>query len=388
MKILFLSQSLPYPIYADGVTVRVYHLLKEFQKFSSCRLISLCDENADPELVAATHALVPSDIVPYRNSHGLGTTIKKALSARRFYSEEFAKCIRARLQDFAPDCIFFEQTFMAQYAEVCAEIPKVMSAVDAISLAALRQGDMERKFLKKLLWHCVARQRLSFERKFFPCFNRVSVVGQDDADFLQHRINHPISVVPNGVDLEFFSSSTSQPVPKAILFAGNLFAPANREALVWLSEKLFPLLHARFPDYPIIVAGRPPPPEVSLKLPEYVRRMFDLADIREALQLARLFLSPIEYGTGIKNNVLQAMAMGIPVVMTKLVAEPIGARDSQEAVVAPSREEFAAKTFELLESPQKLDDIGTAGRKHLEASFSWEAIALKYKGLLEESILL
>lgn len=386
MRILMLSQGLPFPIYRDGLTIRVYHLLHEFSRAATCHLIAFSEYDLTADEERALEKLATFDIVPYTPARGTRGLLGKLASSRRYYSEEFSVKIRHALREFKPDVVIAEQTFMAQYADILGTCPKVMSAVDAISLAARKQAQMAESVLGTFAWRFVARQRLGIEKRYFPKFDRITVVGTEDAEFLERELDRGVLVVPNGVDTEYFNPSRLSADRDAIVYTGNLSAPMNREACLYLLREVFPIIHANRPDVQLVIAGRDPPDDILRSMPPYVTTKFNLDDMRDALAGARVCVSPIAYGTGIKNNVLQSMAMGIPVVMTPLIASPIGVADRETGYVADRGAPFLRALEDALDDPAELERVGQAARLHIERQFSWQHVATTYFSMFQDLI--
>jgi hypothetical protein len=386
MKILFLSQGLPFPVYQDGLTVRVFHLLQEFSKRAKCHLIAFGDYSMTEEEICNLHGMATFDIVKYEAPVGALGVFKKALSSRRYYSKEFEDRIRESISEFQPDVVFAEQSFMAQYVELIKHLPNVMSAVDAISLAALRQAEIDKGGVNTLSWRYVAWQRLAFERKYYSKFDRVTVVGENDADFLRKELKLDVAVIPNGVDTVFFNPTLLAPERNAVFFSGNLSAPMNEEACIYLLREVYPAVHSVYPHQPLVIAGRCATEKIRAAMPSYVILKEDLPDMRDAMRDALLCVSPVAYGTGIKNNVLQAMAMGIPVVATKLIADPISICHGSSGIVAERGQSFIDAIFKALQDRESTDRIGSAGRWHIEENFSWSYVASTYFELFAEVI--
>jgi len=259
-----------------------------------------------------------------------------------------------------------------------------MSAVDAISLAAQRQSEIGDSKLHYLACRYIAHQRLAVEKKYFPKFDKITVVSNDDAVFLKRAVKRDIIVIPNGVDTVFFSPGRLDTKRNVVLFTGNLSAPMNEEACLYLLQYVFPLLHSRHPDIELVIAGRAPTENIISAMPSYVTLKADMLDLRDALSSAILYVSPIAYGTGIKNNVLQAMAMGIPVVATKLIADPIGIQHGETGFVAERGPDFVQAIEMALANRVLLDRIGRLGRLHIEQNYSWQQVASIYMDMFVE----
>lgn len=384
MKILILSQGLPFPIYRDGLTIRVFHLLKEFASRAQCHLVAFSEYDLSNEELLQLRKMCTYHIVPHNPQRGVLGTARKILSSRRYYSEEFRDSIRFALNHQKPDIIFAEQTFIAQYADLFNEYPSVMSAVDAISLAALRQADGASNRLGRLTWKYVARQRLAIERKYFPKFDAVTAVAEEDADFLRKNAKVNIEVIPNGVDTEHFNPIAAGGARVSVIFSGNLNAMMNEEAALYLLESVYPFIHERRPDLTLVIAGRGVTSRLRVAIPAYVALREDVPDMREALSDGLIYLSPIAHGTGIKNNVLQAMAMGIPVVTTKLIADPIAVVDGETGFVMERGVDLGERIVALLDEDDVLRRVGASGRQHVESNYSWSGVAEKYFNIFNE----
>lgn len=386
MRILFISQGIPFPIYRDGLTLRLYHLLKAFSESHECHLIAFSDRSLDKGESAELRRYCSYELVPFERTSLLCNTVRKVVSYRRYYSKRFARVMQRAIEYFGPEILFVEPTFMAQYVDVQQGIPSVLSAVDAISLAARKRAEIPNRWLVKLAWRYVAHQRLVAERRLARRCDGVSVVAAEDALFLEQNVAHKIHVIPNGVDTEFFYNVRSLGRRNSICFSGNLAAPMNDEACQYLLEEVFPQIHAARPDLRLIIAGRSPGNRLIRSLPRYVDLQANVPDMRLAMRDCLLYLSPIQYGTGIKNNVLQAMAMGLPVLVTPLIAKPIGIRDGELGFVAERGTLFLEKLDCLLSDSNALMAVGDNARSYVESNFSWRAMSRRYEALFSSAV--
>lgn len=383
IKILFLSQGLPFPVYRDGVTVRVFHLLKEFSKHANIHLIAFGDYPLSADEKCELESLCTFDIVDLSQGKRQGT-FNKIVSSRRFFDVRFEYSVKQAMSCFEPDVVFCEQSFIAQYGHLLGDSPKVMSAVDAISLAARRQAESSRSGLQRLAWRYVAHQRARFETSYYPDFDVVTAVSQEDADCLARQIKGEVRVVPNGVDLDFFAPLELPSEEGRVLFTGNLSAPMNNEAALYLLREVLPSLKARHPQLDLCIAGRQPSSEVRAYPQNDFSLLPDLDDLREAYHKTLIYVSPIAYGTGIKNNVLQAMAAGLPVFVTPLIARPIGIEHGKTGFIADRGPDFSEMLNMALADRDALKKVGTAARELVEKDFSWASVAGMYLEMFDK----
>lgn len=385
MKILFLSQGLPFPVYRDGVTVRVFHLLREFSRYASVHLIAFGDYGLSADEKSELESFCTVDIIDL--SHGnRQSALNKLVSSRRFFDVRFEHAVQRAMSRFAPDVVFCEQPYIAQYGRLIGDTPKVMSAVDAISLAARRKAEIGGSVLNRLVWRYVGHQRARFETSYYSNFDVITAVSQEDADCLARMVKRKVRVVPNGVDLDFFAPVNVSSGEGRVLFTGNLSAPMNDEAALYLLREVFPSLKARQPQLDLCLAGRRPSSEVRALCQNDVSLLADLVDLRDAYNSAIIYVSPIAYGTGIKNNVLQAMAAGLPVLVTPLIARPIGIEHGNTGFVADRGPEFSEMLNTVLADRNTLKKVGTAAREFVERDFSWASVAGMYLEMFDKML--
>lgn len=386
LRILIISQGLPFPVYQDGATLRLYHLTRELSRNHSCRLVALDYLGAEDKLVEEVKEFVSSEVYRCNEVKGVLSNLRKLVFKERFYSKEFLVAVRRNVLDFKPDIVMAENTFMSQYHEAFKDVPCVMSAVDAIALAAVRLGNASASWGGKALWRHIARQRAAIERKYFPRFGKIIAVGKEDGNCIERNTGRPVDVIPNGVDTVFFARRSEGPSSDMIVFSGHLGSKMNQEAVAFLVKCLSPKLKESRSGFKLRIVGRSIPASLMCSSGPEVEFLSDVADIRSAIQIASLFVCPIEFGTGIKNNVLQAMSVGLPVLVTPLIAEPIGITDGVDGFVSPMGAEFVERAEALLSDSLELDQVGMAGREKIVREFSWSSVAARYVQVFQLAI--
>ncbi|EGR0072923.1 glycosyltransferase [Vibrio vulnificus] len=325
------------------------------------------------------------EIIPFKFEGGVLGRIKKSISPRRYYSIEFKNAVQSALSTYQPDAVFVEQTFMSQYVTDFIDFPKVMSSVDAISFSAFLQSELEPSAIKSFLLKFVGAQRRLIEWYYFSKFSTITTVSFDDSHKLSKVVGKDVKTIPNGVDADFFFPLKYHN-RDTLVFTGVLSNPGNEEACIFLLEKVFPVIKNKLPKIKFVVAGRKPTKMLVSAIPDYVQLMPDVDDLRDAFTNALCFLAPIEIGAGIKNNVLQAMAMGVPVLTNNLVAGAINITDNETGFIEDDRNNYCDRLLYLLSQTDRLEVVGLKGREHILEHFSWDSVALKYISLLESEI--
>jgi glycosyltransferase involved in cell wall biosynthesis len=388
-RLLIISQTAPFPVYANGASLRIFHLIRGFSKHYDCEVIMLekmvCSESERTSLGRN----VSITALPPKCRGRVIATFLKVCSPKRLYEKAVLSKIEGRIKAYKPDYVFVEQGLMAQYSDAHKGIPSVLSVVDSISLAAKNEYNLTSTIWKKIMWSYIYIQRRWLEWYYYSRFSSVTAVAEADAHYLAGFVGRPVCFIPNGVDLDYFTPDYVRGGRDAIVFTGTLSASMNNETCVFLLRHVFPKIHQLYPSIKFIIGGRRPTVTVRRLLPKYVELVEDPEDIRVCLDRCLLFVAPIAYGPGIKNSVLQAMAMGCAVCVTPIVAEPLGilSKDNNAAVgFVAERSLFCDTVAELLNDTERLIAVGKCARGYVANRFSWSSVVGKYVTQIEDSL--
>lgn len=186
-----------------------------------------------------------------------------------------------------------------------------------------------------------------------------------------------ISVLPNGVDLDFF-----RPNPKAhrngetLVFSGKMSYHANISMVKYLVSEIMPRVWRMRSNVRLTIVGKDPSPEIrALGVDSRITVTGTVDDIRPYLWSATIAVVPLVYGAGIQNKILEAMACGTPVVTTSKAISSLDVTSGKELQVADGAEEFARAVLELLNDPDRRFEISAAGLNYVENHHNWTTIA-------------
>jgi glycosyltransferase involved in cell wall biosynthesis len=225
-------------------------------------------------------------------------------------------------------------------------------------------------------------------------FDRTLVTSHADMETYLELADHPydinstFSVLPNGVDLDYFQMDESISREAATLVvSGKMSYHANISMVNYLISEIMPLVWKEKPEVKLWIVGKDPPRRIqNLAKSSLIQVTGTVPDMRPYLQRATAAVVPLVYGTGVQNKVLESMACGTPVVSTSLAIAALGVLPGKDLLVADRPEEFARHILSLIESPELQRSLGMAGRQYVEENHRWGTIAKQLEGIYHEVI--
>lgn len=250
--------------------------------------------------------------------------------------------------------------------------------------------------IRRLLWKDQSRKMRKFEEQILQYFDAVIAVSRRDADGLRQRYGlDTVEVIDTGVDLDFFDFSlpstprTSASDGGSVVFVAAMDSPANIDGATFFLDEVWPMVARRRPQAQAVIVGRNPPRTLQdAALERKVRWRFTgfVDDIRPFVRDSDVAIIPLRVGSGTRIKAFEAMAMGRPVVSTRLGIEGLLVEPDQHYLTGESGEEFAGAILRLLDNPMLRDQIASAARKRLEERFSWTQVARQFEAICERAM--
>ncbi len=273
-------------------------------------------------------------------------------------------------------------------------IPIVWDSVDCISYlfqqAAAQSGSL---FGKTMTRFELGRTRKA-EGELVGSFDRVLVTSAADKQALMELVPAgkqagTISVLPNGVDLEYFRPDPSvRRDPQTIVFSGKMSYHANVSMVKYLVAEIMPEIWKHCPKAELIIVGKDPPANIlSLATNPLITVTGTVDDIRPFLWQATVAVVPLVYGAGIQNKILEAMATGTPVVTTSRAVSALRATAGRDLLVADRPTDFAQSVAHLLVNRKQQREIGENGLRYVQKYHDWAAVASQLVDEYTETIL-
>ena len=360
MRILILTPRLPWPP-LDGGRVAMSRLAQ-----------SLANEGAEVEVLSlnprkhrgTAQGPVPVRAVEIDTSRLIGPMFRALFSrmpfiVARFFSREFERAVEEAVRRFRPNVVQIESPFLLPYAP--AGVPVV-----------LRSLNVEFRIWEGLKLPLIASSLRRYETRMLNEVDAIVPISEEDAaDFRSLGATKPIQVVPCGVVLP---PDSRLPAPSSrIGFIGSLDYRPNQDAVTWIVEELWPRIVARVPEAKLAIAGSSPPDWLRHKVEERgIEFQPNVPDPNAFVQSLAVVLAPIRAGGGMRIKILEAMALGKPVVATTLGASGM---DAKHVVIADDPDAFADAVARLLHDPETASRLGAAGRDHVARTYDSDTLA-------------
>lgn len=385
MKLLVLTSRFPYPI-EKGDKLRVYHQLRWLAQEHEVSLIALSDHEIDPQDLAHLEEMLDQVYVFRLRKVDIVWQVLLALLRGKpiqqayFYRSRIHKAIQELIQTLKPDHIYCQLLRMAAYLKDEAT-PSTIDYMDAFSVGMARQAEAE-SWWKAPLFRRESRLLSQYEQTVYPYFQQHTLISQQDFGLMTLGEERPVTIIPNGIDADYFAPIRPHQPAYDLTFVGNLGYFPNIKAAQYLVQQVMPLVWEVRPETSLLLAGARPHAQVKALASQRVVLSGWLDDIREGYAAGKVFVAPIFTGSGQQNKMLEAMAMGMPCLTTTLVNNAIGAHKEMVAV-ADTPTAFAQHLLQLLDDPTRRESMGQQARTFVQQQFSWSATVAHLSQLME-----
>ena len=380
MRILFLTGRLPYPP-NRGDRLRAYHFLRVLSHRHQITLLSFIGDDHETGLIGPLRPFCEDIQLVHRGqfqstmSTGLNVWRRLPFQSLYYRSSVMQAAIDRLLDRQRFDAVYVHLFRMAQFLSARSRPYRILDLTDAIS------SEVERSLpYRNPKWRLIYRLELPrirrYEREIVRRFDETWLISNAERQkLLDGQANDSIHVVPNGVDSARFRPSGLPVETPRLIFVGHMGVFHNVDAAEYLVRAILPRVRVAFPGTSLDLVGAEPAPDVhNLASTSGVRVLGHVADLNAALNNASIFVAPLRFAAGVQNKVLEAMAVGLPVVTTSYVNAGLEAEDGRHLLVADEPEEFADVVISLLKDAQLRRKLGHAGREFVMTHYRWDDV--------------
>lgn len=384
MKIFVLLPRFPYPL-EKGDKLRAYNQVKYLSKNHEIHLCALSDINIEPDHIKAVEVLCKSVYIVKLSRISIyfnllwAFFLGKPLQIGYFYSRKANQKIHQLISQIQPDHIYCQLIRVAEYVKDI-DVPKTLDYQDVFSKGVERRIQNSPFYWKTVL-KLEYKRLLKYENEAFFWFNNKTIISKPDRDFIPHPEKNKIEIVINGVDIDFFKPMSIKK-EYDLVFIGNMGYPPNVNASEYLVKEILPIVLQSKPNTKLVLAGATPHPSVVALKGKNVHVTGWVEDIRECYAKSRIFIAPMQIGTGLQNKLLEAMAMEIPSITSPLANFALEAKDGKEILVGNSPHEYADLIIRLLDDAELSKTIAHNGYLFVHKNYDWEAATKKLENLI------
>src|SRR3989440_1208594 len=401
MRILFVT---PYP--PSRIRVRGYGFLTQLQRAHQVTIMAQCaseQELADAEkLRSQGFEVLAVQESKMRSASQSAMALFNSLPLQVAYgrSARFTQAAQQLCAQRPFDVVHVEHLRgIASMQQIARTHPLVWDAVDCISLLCkhtIVAGPSRAVRMVALLEHQRTRR---YEAKTLSQLQHTVVTSEHDRqamiellrthtrDFTSEEPGAGISVIPNGVDLEYFRPLQLERQRFNLVFSGKMSYHANVATALYLYHQIMPLIWQHRPEATLTIVGSKPPKTIqALGNDPRVQVTGYVEDMRPYVGRAEVMLSPMVYSVGIQNKVLEAMALGTPVIAAAQAAAALGTQAGRDLLVATSAQDFADATLRLLDNAELRANLSLYGRTYVEQHHEWRVLANRLVDVYQQAI--
>lgn len=385
-RILYLSRWWPEPA-DNGIRLRVREQIRALAREHEVRLLSFADRGGAPPAGEELRAWCTTvEGVPWRP---FDPSSGRALlgffhPTPRSLVDSFSAPMRDAVARLARDCdvVVASSLDTGCYAGVFGGRPAILDDLElGVYADRLGSGSAIGRLRAWLTW----RKLAAYLRRLLPRFSACTLPSLAERALAAKAAPDygRFHVLENAVDARACAAVSPPRAPRLLVFAGSLTYPPNRDAVCWFVERILPRVRARLPDVELAVTGDPPaeaaPPAAGVRL------LGRVPDVRPVVAGAAVSIAPIRLGSGTRLKILEAMALGTPVVATSKAAEGLRVVHGEHLLLADDEGVFAAQVLRLLREPDTGARLAAAARRLVLERYDVEAAGAALRRLVERA---
>jgi len=380
MRLLFLTPRLPYPPNRGGEII-IFNVLRQLAARHDIALVSFYDRPEELAYRASLErycrrvemVLRPGKLDPRVLLRTIGGD---SYSLSRHRSTELLATLRRVVREWRPDVAQVETFVMGSYLPELSEVPTALHMHDVAWVMWERLTGVVPFSLRPLVateTRRIRRDEIAACRLADVCIN----VSSTDWQRLTSATTPPVNatVVMPGVDCDALTPVERPASTTNLVFVGSMSYMPNVDAAEFFVRDVLPLIAAEVPEVTLSIVGARPAASVQrLAADPHVRVTGLVDDVRPYYAAAAAAIVPLRIGGGVRMKILESMALGVPILSTRVGAEGLGLTDGSDLLLADTPADLAAAAIRLLRDPRLRERLATHARQTALRRFSWEAV--------------
>jgi glycosyltransferase involved in cell wall biosynthesis len=393
MRILALSTWFPFPP-DNGSKIRAYYLLQALARRHEVTLIAFNLARVQPEHINHPD-LLPAVLIqsifadPYRDVklptwRAFISPVPLAYRRNRMFETR----MRNTLAQGNWDCIVAIQTPVARYALQDRRYPALLDVDTSLSYQMYeRRVHAPKNVISQARTWGSYQKAFRYESRLFKQFAACTVVSSTEINHLARLVapSGRAVLIQNGVDCQHNTLGLTPKSPNTLVYNGALTYDANYDAMQYFLAEIYPIIKAEISDVTLSITGSTQGVNLSgLKLDDSVFLTGYVEDVRPPVATSTACIIPIRQGGGTRLKILEAMALGTPVVSTSKGAEGLDLTPGEHLLTADNPRAFAAQVIRLLRQPDLQQRLARQARQRVEREYDWQKIGQRFVDLVED----
>ena len=392
MRILYVCHRFPYPPKRGG-KIRPFNMIRHLSRSHEVTVCSLSrsdTESAEAQGIAPFcaefHLAQVNDRVQMlRMIASLPTPI--TASASYFHSARLARTINRLLAESRFDLIFVHCSSAAHYVRNVRGVPKILDFGDMDSQKWLEYAQYK-PFPLSAGYRWEGMRLHAEERQLARRFDFCTATTRAEWETLKElAVDTPNDWFPNGVDSDYFAPDGESYDADTVSFVGRMDYYPNQECMFEFVASTWPIIRERRPDAKLLIVGADPSLAIR-KLGERpgVQVTGSVPDVRPYVRRSAAMVAPLNIARGTQNKILEAMAMGVPVVTSEVAAGGVDAVAGEHLFVAKDRAECAEAVLRLMADKSERARLAEAGRTRMLSNHTWRKSMQRLDGIIERCL--
>jgi sugar transferase (PEP-CTERM/EpsH1 system associated) len=399
MKILWVKAGGLIPPDTGG-KIRSYNILRELARRHAITFFSFYaahERDVHPELKAVFEHVVcmplelpaPKSLAEMRD-YGIRLLSAQPYSITKYCLPEVRRRLHELLQQESYDVILCDFIFAAGVIPWDWPTPKVLFTHNV-------EADIWRRHYEVAtnpIWRAISwrewRKMEAAERRYLRLADRVLTVSERDRDAFASFLDlGKLTVIPTGVDVEYFQPMPVEETTNSLVFTGSMDWLPNEDAILYFVDAILPLIQQQCPDVSLEVVGRSPSRKLQAlaEREKSVRLTGWVEDIRPFVAQGAICIVPLRIGGGTRLKIFEAMAMSKAVVSTSVGAEGLPLQAGENILLADTPSDFADSVVSLLRDPKERKRMGTSARVLVQEKYSWPKVAENFARTLHDAVI-
>ncbi len=394
MKILIVTPRIPYPPFR-GDKLKIYNIAKHLSKNNSVKILTFHRNEFQLKDLAnfAKHGIEIETVKLslfeslFRTAAALFSRIPFQVAF--FKSTKMKKKMGEVLENEKFDAVYYHLIRSAQYLTETGSGKTALNVIDytdAVSLYLTRFAEIEKNPFKKFFIN-MEQKRVADYEKIAEKFDTLFICSNVDKQFLLDKgIKAKIELLNNGIDTSYFKADETEFEENRIIFTGNMPYYANYDAALYFADEIFPKILQNVPDAEFFIVGQKPPQKIKALASGKIFVTGFVPDIKKEYLKSAVNVAPMRFGAGTLNKVIESIALGVPVVATKIAVGGLPKELEKYIFVADSADEFASYVVKIIKDPSVRTELMEEGKRVITELLSWDKVVAGFESYLSSEV--